>query len=62
MHHKAISKNELNGEWLIYKFINGRNYYLCLASHREGINRIGSDRNIFTSKIAKCIEEFPEVK
>lgn len=62
MHQKAMAKKELKGEWLIYKVINGTNYYLCLASHREGNNRTESDENIFNSKIAKCIIEFPELK
>jgi hypothetical protein len=62
MHQKAMTKKELKGEWLIYKVIDGINYYLCLASHREGINRTESDENIFNSKIAKCIIEFPELK
>ena len=62
MHQKAMTKKELKGEWLIYKVVNGINYYLCLASHREGINRTESDENIFNSKIAKCIIEFPELK
>ena len=38
------------------KVVNGINYYLCLASHREGINRTESDENIFNSKISKCIK------
>lgn len=62
MHQKAISNRELKGEWLIYKKYDGKNYYLCLASHREGTNRIVSDTNIFDNKISKCLAEFPELK
>jgi len=62
MHQKAISNKELKGEWLIYKKYNGKNYYLCLASHREGRNRIDSDANIFNNKISKCLTEFVELK
>jgi len=56
MHQEVISKKELRGEWLIYKKYNGKNYYLCLASHNEG------DRNIFNNKISKCFSEFSEMK
>jgi hypothetical protein len=28
-------KNELTGEWIVFKQHNGKNYYLTLASHRE---------------------------
>jgi hypothetical protein len=59
MHTKAIgekSKNgELKGEWLIYRQYNGCNYYLCLATHKEG------DPNIYKHKIIPCITEFPEL-
>jgi hypothetical protein len=62
MHQIAISNKKLKGEWLIYKKHNEKNYYLCLASHREGINRTESDKNIFDHKISKCLIEFPELK
>jgi hypothetical protein len=62
MHQKAMTKKDLKGEWLIYKVKNGINYYLCLASHREGENRKESDENIFNCKIAKCLVQFPELK
>ena len=55
MHQKAIGEKNLNGEWLIYKNLNGKNYYLCLATHKEG------DKSIFTNKILKGLEEFPEL-
>jgi len=62
MHQTAIMSKDLKGEWLIYKVINGINFYLCLASHREGNGRIESDGNIFNEKISKCLIEFPELQ
>jgi hypothetical protein len=62
MHDKTVFNKELRGEWLIYKIIENKKYYLCLASHREGINRVESDKNIFLNKISKCLLEFPELK
>ncbi|MCD8440961.1 hypothetical protein LNI98_11895 [Tenacibaculum dicentrarchi] len=55
MHQKTIGENNLKGEWLIYKKKNGKNYYLCLATHKEG------DEFIFTNKILKGLDEFPEL-
>lgn len=62
MHQKAVFNRNLRGEWLIYRIVDDKKYYLCLASHREGINRIESDKNIFKNKISKCLLEFPELK
>jgi len=62
MHQKAISNKDLKGEWLIYRTENDINYYLCLASHREGKNRKESDANIFKIKIAKCLTEFIQLQ
>lgn len=61
MHQKAVSRKQLKGEWLIYKEFNGINYYLCLASHREGKDRKESDSTIFNSKIVNCLNEFSEL-
>lgn len=62
MHQKAVFNRNLRGEWLIYRIVDDKKYYLCLASHREGINRIESDKKIFKNKISKCLLEFPELK
>lgn len=62
MHQKAVFNRDLRGEWLIYGIVDNKKHYLCLASHREGINRIESDENIFLNKISKCLLEFPELK
>ncbi|WP_123875884.1 hypothetical protein [Flavobacterium araucananum] len=62
MHQKAISNKDLKGEWLIYRTENDINYYLCLASHREGKDRKESDENIFKMKIEKCLTEFTQLK
>lgn len=48
--------NELKGEWLVYSKVGARNYYLCLATHKEG------DDNIWKNRIKPCLLEFPELK
>lgn len=55
MHQTAILNKNLRGEWLIYKIVDNRKYYLCLATHNEG------DEKIFNDKIRKCVEQFPEL-
>lgn len=55
MHSTAIATKELKGEWLIFKQINGKKFYLCLASHLE------SDEDIFEKKISSTISDFPEI-
>lgn len=62
MHQKAVFNRNLRGEWLIYRIVDEKKYYLCLASHREGIDRIESDKNIYSNKISKCFLEFPDLK
>jgi len=54
--HDKVKKDELKGEWLIYKEQNNCIYYLCLASHKEG------DKLIYQNKILACLIEFPELK
>jgi hypothetical protein len=61
MHQKAIFNRNLRGEWLIYRIVDNKKYYLCLASHREGVDRVESDENIFLNKISKCLLEFQEL-
>ncbi|MCG8388138.1 MAG: hypothetical protein MJA30_21500 [Cytophagales bacterium] len=59
MHTKAMreksTRGEIKGEWLIYKRLDDRNYYLCLAIHDEG------DENIYNDKLEHCLLEFPEL-
>ncbi|MDI6049005.1 hypothetical protein QLS31_04105 [Flavobacterium sp. XS2P24] len=62
MHQKAVFNRNLRGEWLIYRIVDSKKYYLCLASHREGVDRVKSDENIFVNKISKCLLEFSELK
>lgn len=59
MHYKAVFNRNLRGEWIIFKIVDNKKYYLCLASHSEGINRNESDKNINSNKISKCLLEFP---
>ncbi|MBC7523671.1 MAG: hypothetical protein H7239_04450 [Flavobacterium sp.] len=62
MHDKAVFNRNLRGEWLMYKIVDNKKYYLCLAAHKEGIDRRESDKNIFFNKISKSLMEFPELK
>jgi len=62
IHQKAVLNRNLRGEWLIYRIVDNKKYYLCLAAHREGIDRVKSDKNIYSNKISKCFLEFPELK
>ena len=46
-------KDALTGEWLIYGKHNGLNYYLCIARHNVGDEKIRSEILNF------CTKEFP---
>lgn len=46
-------KSALTGEWIIFGKYNGQNYYLCIASHREG------DETIRNKILNMCSTEFP---
>ncbi|MDY8137506.1 hypothetical protein [Aquimarina sp. 2201CG5-10] len=56
MHTHAMHSKDLKGEWIIYKKVDGKKYFLCLATHKEG------DEVIYDKKIKTCLEEFPELK
>jgi hypothetical protein len=43
----------LTGEWIVYAQHEAKNYYLCLAGHKEG------DQNIFERIRQGCVDEFP---
>lgn len=58
----TINNKKLNGEWIIYKIQNDIKYYLCLATHTEGLNRKHTDEVIYNEKISKCFTEFPALK
>lgn len=60
MHNAALRNKDLKGEWLIYLTKNNKNFYLCLASHKEGKNRKESDMFIFEEKIKNYLHEIPE--
>jgi len=60
MHNTAMKNKDLKGEWLIYLTKNNKNFYLCLASHKEGKNRKESDMFIFEEKIKNYLSEIPE--
>jgi len=46
-------ERELTGEWIIYSKYNGKNYYLTLAEHNEG------DEKVFNRIKDYCFSEFP---
>lgn len=48
--------NEMTGEWIIYAHHEGANYYLCLANHRDGDERIRAQID------ETCAAEFPFLK
>lgn len=56
MKNQVLFGSKMNGEWMIYKELSGKKYYLCLATHYEG------DENIYDNKIVPCLKEFPELQ
>lgn len=46
----------LTGEWIVYAPFEGKNYYLCLASHNDG------DEFIASQIKSVCFSEFPFLK
>jgi hypothetical protein len=45
--------DELTGEWIIFAEHDGKNYYLCLATRKEGYD-------VIADKIkSECCPEFP---
>lgn len=57
IHNESIFRDfkDKTGEWIICVFQDERWFYLCLASHDEGDEKI-------VEKVKKAIEEFPELK
>ena len=47
---------QFTGEWIIYAQHEGRNYYLCLADHNDGDDRIRAQIDEI------CVAEFPFLK
>jgi hypothetical protein len=47
------TKGKLTGEWIIFARHDGQNYYLCLATHDTG------DQKIYDNIKAGCFGEFP---
>jgi hypothetical protein len=45
----------LTGEWIVYAPLNGINYYLTLANHRTGDERV-------YARAESCLSEFPELQ
>jgi hypothetical protein len=46
-------KDALTGEWIIFGKCNGQNYYLCIANHDEG------DQRIRNTILSMCPTQFP---
>ncbi|MGS2763764.1 hypothetical protein [Sinomicrobium sp. M5D2P9] len=55
MQSYALNTRELKGEWIIFKQLDNKKYYLCLASHTE------KDEIIYETKLKKCLMEYPEL-
>jgi hypothetical protein len=53
---KRAKKGELTGEWIIYLPRKDGNYYLTIAGHDFG------DQRIFDKIIANCPRDFPDLK
>lgn len=45
--------DRLTGEWIVFAKHDGRNYYLCLATHTSG------DQVIFDRVVSACLPQFP---
>ena len=50
---RRADASELTGDWLVYAHHEGRNYYLCAASHATG------DETIRAWIDTSCVHEFP---
>ena len=50
---QRASDGKLTGEWIVFAKHEGKNYYLCLATHRT------SDQSIHNKIKAVCWREFP---
>ncbi len=48
-----VKDKQITGEWIIFAKHEGRNYYLTLASHKEG------DQNIYNRIVNYCSSQFP---
>lgn len=63
LHTKAIAarkkKKLLTGEWIVFQQHEGKNHYLCLATHEEGKQ---GDGDAILEKIRPCLQEFPFLK
>jgi hypothetical protein len=59
VHSQVLSKKkqsgDLTGEWIVYAQVDSVNYYLCLATHKEG----RGDGNTIYQRIKPCLDEFP---
>lgn len=53
---RLMSESALTGQWIIFAQHDGKNYYLCLASHTTG------DQKIRDQIDAICVQEFPFLK
>jgi len=49
-------QDKLTGEWIIFTKYEGKNYYLCISTHKEG------DQVIYDQISSMCFEQFPFLK
>jgi hypothetical protein len=47
--------DQMSGEWIVYAEVDGVNYYLTLATHKE------SDSSV-KERVRRCFGEFPELQ
>lgn len=50
---KREAQNKLTGEWIVFAKHEGKNYYLCLATHETG------DQVIYDQIKSICFRQFP---
>jgi hypothetical protein len=52
---RRAAQNQLTGEWIIFVKVDNLNYYLCLADHQTG------DQRIYDRIVDQCIRSFPDL-
>jgi len=53
---KRETQDKLTGEWIVFAKHDGKNYYLCISTHKEG------DQVIYDQISSMCFEQFPFLK
>lgn len=53
-HEQRNEAQKMTGEWIVYAIHNDENYYLTLATHKEG-------DEVIAARVRECAAEFPEL-